>query len=58
MSQVNCIYLDESFYHAPEDKMGEDAFAVIRKAMKKEDLVGLVVIYRREHTAGAHAARE
>ena len=31
--------------------MGQEAFAVIRDAMKKDDLVGLarVVIYRREH---------
>jgi DNA end-binding protein Ku len=34
----------------PEDKVGQDAFAVIREAMKRKDMVGLgrVVISRRE----------
>ena len=51
MSEVDRIYLDESYYLVPQDEMGQEAFAVIRDAMKKEDLVGLarVVIYRREH---------
>ena len=51
MSEVDRIYLDESFYLVPQDEMGQEAFAVIREAMKKDDLVGLarVVIYRREH---------
>src|SRR6267143_1132357 len=44
------IYLDEDYYIAPTDKVGTEAFAVIREAMKKEDLVGIarVVLYRRE----------
>jgi DNA end-binding protein Ku len=35
----------------PQDDIAEEAFAVIREAMRKEDLAGLarVVIYRREH---------
>jgi DNA end-binding protein Ku len=51
MSEVDRIYLDESFYLVPQDEMAQEAFAVIREAMRKEDLVGLarVVIYRREH---------
>jgi DNA end-binding protein Ku len=51
MSEVDRIYLDESYYLVPQDEMGQEAFAVIREAMKKDDLVGLarVVIYRREH---------
>jgi DNA end-binding protein Ku len=51
MSEVDRIYLDESYYLVPQDEMGQEAFAVIRDAMKKDDLVGLarVVIYRREH---------
>ena len=50
-SEVDRIYLDESYYLVPEDEMAQEAFAVIREAMRKEDLVGLarVVIYRREH---------
>ena len=48
--EVDEIYLDESYYIAPEDKMSNEAFAVIRDAMAKEDLVGIarVVLYRRE----------
>ncbi len=51
MSEVDRIYLDELFYIVPQDEIGQEAFAVIREAMKKDDLVGLarVVIYRREH---------
>ena len=49
-SEVDEIYLDEDYYIAPNDKVGTEAFAVIREAMKKEDLVGIarVVLYRRE----------
>ena len=34
----------------PEDKVGQDAFAVIREAMKRTNMVGLgrIVILRRE----------
>ena len=51
MAEVDRIYLDESFYLAPQDEMAQEAFAVVREAMRKENLVGLarVVIYRREH---------
>ena len=51
MAEVDRIYLDESYYLTPQDKMAQEAFAVIREAMRNENLVGLarVVIYRREH---------
>jgi DNA end-binding protein Ku len=51
MSGVDRIYLDESYYIVPQDENSQEAFAVIREAMRKDDLVGLarVVIYRREH---------
>ena len=51
VSEVDRIYLDESFYIVPQDDVAQEAFAVIREAMRKEDLAGLarVVIYRREH---------
>ena len=51
MSEVDRIYLDESFYIVPQDEVAQEAFAVIREAMRKEDLAGLarVVMYRREH---------
>lgn len=50
MSDVDRIYLDESYYIVPQDEVAQEAFAVIREAMKKEDLAGLarVVVYRRE----------
>lgn len=50
MSEVDRIYLDESYYLVPQDDVAQEAFAVIREAMKKEDLAGLarVVVYRRE----------
>ena len=48
--EVDEIYLDESFYIVPNDDVAEEAFAVIREAMKKKNMVGLarVVMYRRE----------
>ena len=51
VSEVDRIYLDESYYLVPQDDMAQEAFAVIREAMREEELVGLarVVIYRREH---------
>jgi DNA end-binding protein Ku len=51
VAEVDRIYLDESYYIVPQDDVAEEAFAVIREAMRKEDLAGLarVVIYRREH---------
>ncbi len=49
-SEVDRIYLDKSFYIVPQDDVAQEAFAVIREAMRKEELAGLakVVIYRRE----------
>jgi DNA end-binding protein Ku len=48
--EVDEIYLDESYYLVPDDKVGVEAFAVIRDAMRAKGLVGLarVVLYRRE----------
>jgi DNA end-binding protein Ku len=48
--EVDELYLDESYYLVPDDKVGVEAFAVIREAMRTEGLVGLarVVLYRRE----------
>jgi DNA end-binding protein Ku len=50
IADVDRIYLDESFYIVPQDDVAQEAFAVIREAMRKEELAGLakVVIYRRE----------
>src|SRR6185437_508060 len=51
ISDVDRIYLDESYYLVPQVEVAQEAFAVIREAMRKEELAGLarVVIYRREH---------
>ncbi len=50
VADIDRIYLDESYYIVPQDDVAQEAFAVIREAMKKEDLAGLarVVVYRRE----------
>ena len=49
-SEVDAIYLDAPYYLVPEDRIAQEAFAVIREAMRKEQVVGLarVVLYRRE----------
>jgi DNA end-binding protein Ku len=48
--EVDEIYLDESFYIVPDDEVADEAFAVIREAMKKKEMVALgrVVMHRRE----------
>ena len=49
-SEVDAIYLDAPYYLVPDDRIAQEAFAVIRDAMQKEDMVGLarVVLNRRE----------
>jgi DNA end-binding protein Ku len=49
-SEVDEIYLDTPYYLTPTDRVGEEAFAVIRDAMRAEKMVGLarVVLFRRE----------
>ncbi|MDB5651095.1 MAG: Ku protein [Hyphomicrobiales bacterium] len=49
-SQVDEVYFDSHYYIAPDDKVGEEAFAVIREAMQQRNVVGLarVVLFRRE----------
>ena len=48
--EVDELYLDSPYYLTPEDHVGLDAFAVIREAMARKNMVGLgrVVISRRE----------
>src|SRR5262249_35220521 len=48
--EVDELYLDESYYLTPDDKVAYEAFAVIREAMRQEGLVAIarVVLYRRE----------
>ena len=49
-NQLDQVYLDGSHYLAPDDKVAEEAFAVIREAMKKKKVVGIgrLVLNRRE----------
>ena len=48
--EVDELYLDTPYFLAPTDRVGEEAFAVIRDAMRAEKKVGLarVVLFRRE----------
>ncbi|MGE8941661.1 Ku protein [Leptospira interrogans] len=48
--QVDEMYLDTPYYLAPDDKIGEEAYLVIREAMEKEHMVGVarIVMARRE----------
>lgn len=47
---IEWIYLDKPHYLMPDDKVGNEAFAVIRDAMKSDKVVGIskLVIGRRE----------
>jgi DNA end-binding protein Ku len=49
-AQVDARYLDTPYYVVPRDQIGEEAFAVIRDAMRAKDVVGMgrVVLARRE----------
>jgi DNA end-binding protein Ku len=49
-SEIDERYLDSPYYLTPEDKVGQEAFAVVREAMARKHMVGLgrVVISRRE----------
>jgi DNA end-binding protein Ku len=49
-ADIDELYLDTPYYLTPTDRVGEEAFAVIRQAMQSEKKVGLarVVLFRRE----------
>ena len=49
-AEIDNRFLDSPYYIAPTDKVGQEAFAVIRDAMKKKKMVGIarVVMARRE----------
>lgn len=49
-SSVGWIWYDAPHYLVPDSKVGEEAFSVIREAMKRTKTVGIsrVVLYRRE----------
>lgn len=50
-NSIGWIWYDSPHYLAPADKVSEEAFAVIREAMRKTDTAGIarLVLYRREH---------
>src|SRR5205807_4561744 len=50
-TEVDDRYLDSPYYIAPTDQVGQEAFSVIRDAMREKQMVGLarVVLTRREH---------
>ncbi|WP_187969428.1 Ku protein [Aquibium microcysteis] len=47
---IGWIWHDKPYFLAPDDKVGEEAFAVIRDAMRTTGMVGIsrVVLFRRE----------
>jgi DNA end-binding protein Ku len=50
-AEIDDRYLDSTYYIAPTDQVGQEAFSVIRDAMRDKKMVGLarVVLSRREH---------
>lgn len=49
-AEIDEVYFDSPHYLAPDDTVAEEAFSVIREAMRGRGVVGLarVVLYRRE----------
>jgi len=41
MADIDPRYYDSPYYVVPNDKVGQDAFAVIREAMRDKDMVGV-----------------
>src|SRR5437868_3151056 len=50
-AEIDDRYLDSPYYIAPTDQVGQEAFSVIRDAMREKKMVGIarVVLTRREH---------
>ena len=50
-TEIDDRYLDSPYYISPTDQVGQQAFSVIRDAMREKKMVGLarVVLTRREH---------
>ena len=48
--EIDPLYFDAPYYLAPDDRVAEEAFAVIRDAMRERHMVGIgrIVLYRRE----------
>ena len=56
-SEIDDRYIDAPYYLAPDGKVGQDAFAVIRDTITKMNMVaiGRVVLTRREHIIALEA---
>jgi DNA end-binding protein Ku len=56
-SEIDDRYIDSPYYIAPDGKVGQDAFAVIRDTIAKMNMVaiGRVVLTRREHVIALEA---
>ena len=56
-SQIDELYIRDPYYIAPDDEVGQQAFAVIREAIRKEGMVaiGKVVFTSREHIIALEA---
>ena len=56
-SEIDDRYIDSPYYLAPDGKVGQDAFAVIRDTIAKMNMVavGRVVLTRREHIIALEA---
>lgn len=57
---IEWVYLETPYYLTANDKIGDEAFAVIRQAMEAEDMVGIsrVVLGRRERAVVLEARGE
>lgn len=51
-AQVDDVFFDKPYYLAPSDRIGEEAFALIREGMKKKNVVAIAqtVLFRRMRT--------
>jgi len=51
--EIDDRYIESPYYISPTDQVGQEAFAVIRDAIREKKMVGLgrVVLTRREHVA-------
>ena len=49
-TEIDPLYFDNNYYLTPDDKVGEEAFAVIREAMRTRGMVGIarVVLFGKE----------
>ena len=56
-SEIDDRYIDSPYYLAPDGKVGQDAFAVIRDTIAKMNMVaiGRVVLTRRKHIMALEA---